>query len=447
MRRTWLVLVAVLALVAHGPVRADEAPPSRSLTLSEAVALASGQTPAVAIADLRNREAEARSNQARAALLPSLSGSVQQLDRTFNIRALGFSFPSIPGVPPSPDLIGPVQEFEARLRASQTLFAPSDWMKWRAARVGVTASRADRGASGEAAAHGAALAYLRTARAQALVDARSADVEIAEQLRTLAESQQKAGVAPAIDVTRARTELAASKVALLSAANQLDAARIDLARALGVDPVVRFEPADSLNETLGASAAPTEAEAAVAFALERRPDLKAETARVQRARAERNAISAERLPRLDVAADYGSSGEHAHDAIATRTVSVAVSVPLLDELRREGRIAEQCAVLGEAEVRARDLRDQIGADVRRALLDLDNGTQQVSLARDRLELARQEMDQARERFENGVAGNIEVINAQSSLIRARDEEIGARYATAVARVNLARAAGVAQTLR
>jgi len=447
MRRTWFALVATLALVAHGPARAAEAPPSRSLTLSEAVALASGQTPAVAIADLRNREAEARSNQARAALLPSLTGSVQQLDRTFNIRALGFSFPSIPGVPPSPDLIGPVQEFEARLRASQTLFAASDWMKWRASRVGVTASRADRGASGEAAAHGAALAYLRTARAQALVDARSADVEIAEQLRTLAESQQKAGVAPAIDVTRARTELAASKVALLSAANQLDAARIDLARALGVDPAVRFEPADSLNEALGASAAPTEAEAAVAFALERRPDLKAEAARVQRARAERNAISAERLPRLDVAADYGSSGEHAHDAIATRTVSVAVSVPLLDGLRREGRIAEQGAVLGEAEVRARDLRDQIGAEVRRALLDLDNGTQQVTLARDRLDLARQEMDQARERFENGVAGNIEVINAQSSLIRARDEEIAARYATAVARVNLARAAGVAQTLR
>lgn len=447
MRRIPFALLASLALLAHDPARATDAPPARHLTLSEAVALASGQTPAVAIADLRNREAEARADQARGALLPSLSGSVQQSDRTFNLRALGFSFPSIPGVPPSPDLVGPVQEFEARLRASQTLFAASDWMKWRASRVGVTASRADRGASGEAAAHGAALAYLRAARAQALVDARSADVEIAQQLRTLADSQQKAGVAPAIDVTRARTELAASRVALLSAANQLDAARIDLARALGVDPVVRFDPADSLNETLGASAAPTEAEAAVAFALERRPDLKAEAARVQRARAERSAISAERLPRLDVAADYGASGEHADDALATRTLSVALSVPLLDGLRREGRIAEQGALLGEAEVRAHDLRDQIGAEVRRALLDLDNGMQQVSLARERLELAQLELDQARERFENGVAGNIEVINAQSSLIRARDEEIAARFATAVARVNLARAAGVAETLR
>jgi len=45
-----------------------------------------------------------------------------------------------------------------------------------------------------------------------------------------------------------------------------------------------------------------------------------------------------------------------------------------------------------------------------------------------------------------VTGNIEVINAQSSLIRARDTEIDARYAAVTARVSLARAVGVARTL-
>jgi outer membrane protein TolC len=46
-----------------------------------------------------------------------------------------------------------------------------------------------------------------------------------------------------------------------------------------------------------------------------------------------------------------------------------------------------------------------------------------------------------------VAGNIEVIDAQSGLVQARDAEIEARFTIAVARVNLAQAAGVAQTLR
>ena len=39
-----------------------------------------------------------------------------------------------------------------------------------------------------------------------------------------------------------------------------------------------------------------------------------------------------------------------------------------------------------------------------------------------------------------------MIDAQSSLVRARDVDIDARFAIALARVNLARAVGVAQSI-
>src|SRR5205814_9088097 len=65
---------------------------------------------------------------------------------------------------------------------------------------------------------------------------------------------------------------------------------------------------------------------------------------------------------------------------------------------------------------------------------------------ERLRLAEEEVAQASERFTNGVAGNIEVITAQSSLLRARDTEIDARFTLAAARVALARAAGIARQL-
>jgi outer membrane protein len=70
----------------------------------------------------------------------------------------------------------------------------------------------------------------------------------------------------------------------------------------------------------------------------------------------------------------------------------------------------------------------------------------VTIALERLRLAQEEVDQARERFKAGVAGNIEVIEAQTSLIRARDTDIDARFAAAAAQVALARAAGVARTM-
>jgi outer membrane protein TolC len=45
-----------------------------------------------------------------------------------------------------------------------------------------------------------------------------------------------------------------------------------------------------------------------------------------------------------------------------------------------------------------------------------------------------------------VAGNIEVIDAQVSLVRARDTDIDARFAAAAARVALARAVGSTRQL-
>jgi outer membrane protein TolC len=63
-----------------------------------------------------------------------------------------------------------------------------------------------------------------------------------------------------------------------------------------------------------------------------------------------------------------------------------------------------------------------------------------------MRLAGDEIAQARERFASGVAGNIEVIDAQASLFRARDALIDARAAVVNARVALARAAGTARTL-
>ena len=81
-----------------------------------------------------------------------------------------------------------------------------------------------------------------------------------------------------------------------------------------------------------------------------------------------------------------------------------------------------------------------------ALLDLRSAAAQQSISGDRLRLAAEEVSQARQRFEAGVAGNIEVINAQESLVRAREADIDARFAGLTAKIALARSVGSARTL-
>ena len=439
-------LSAALALAPAAPL-AGAATAARPLALAEAVAIASASTPAVRLAGLGAEEAQAKIGQARAAFLPSLTGSASGLDRTFNARTLGFSFPTPPGTPAPPDLIGPVESVDARLKASQTVFDAGSWERLRAAHRGLEASRADQGASAEAAAQRAAIAYLRAARAGAVAAARRSDLEIAQALVGLADAQVQAGVTGQIDATRARVLVAASQGALLVALNQLARAQIELARSLGADPAARFALLDTLGTASALSDAPADSAAALVLALARRPEVAAERARQLKAESERSAILGERLPRVDLTADVGLSGVHPSDAISTRQVSLALSVPLLDGLRREARSAEQGAVVRESEVRGEDLRQQIAAEVDAARLDLASGLDQQGVAAEQLRLAEDELAQSRERFEHGVANNVEVINAQASLVRARDAEIDARFASALARVALARATGLARTLR
>jgi outer membrane protein TolC len=441
MRRR-IVLLLALALGAR-PLTGQTPLP---LSFADAVRLASGQAPPVALATLRSDEADARVRQARAALLPSLSLSGFWLNRTFNSKSLGIEFPSIPGQPPFPELIGPFNNYDARVNAGQTLLDWSSVVRVRAASAQATGSRAERGVTVETAALSAALAYLRAVRGQAAVLARQADSTIAAELVALAQAQKAAGVSAAIDVTRARTQLVTAEGLLLVARNQLDRARIELTRALGLEAATRLTLTDTLAGALGAADVPAQRDSAVAAALAQRPDLKAELARAGAARQTGAAIRAERLPRLAVGADYGVNGPTMPRSIATRDLTLQVSVPLIDGFRREARLAEQDAVVRESEVRERDLRQQIVADVDGALLDLHSANAQQVVAAEQLRLAADELSQSRQRFKAGVAGNIEVINAQSSLIRARDADIDARFAAASARVSLARAAGVARTL-
>jgi outer membrane protein TolC len=115
-------------------------------------------------------------------------------------------------------------------------------------------------------------------------------------------------------------------------------------------------------------------------------------------------------------------------------------------LRREGRVEEQTAVAHELDNRARDLRTQVEADVRTALLNLASSTEVVAAARERLTLAEQEVVQARERFQAGVSGNADVITAALGLNSARTQLVDALTSYQASRVALARAQGAISTL-
>jgi outer membrane protein TolC len=93
-----------------------------------------------------------------------------------------------------------------------------------------------------------------------------------------------------------------------------------------------------------------------------------------------------------------------------------------------------------------DIRNRIVLEVKTALAQLESARNEVNVVRAGVQLAQQEVTQARDRFQAGVANNIEVVTAQDELARANDNQIGALYRYNQSRADLARSVGQMETI-
>ncbi|MDP9201359.1 MAG: TolC family protein [Gemmatimonadota bacterium] len=446
-----LALLAAVASVAiaSAPVDGQQAP-AISLTLGDAARLAARQSALAQGARLRADEAEARVRQRKADLLPTVSSYVQEAGRTFNTSTLGIEFPTPPGQPPVFDpkgqVEGPVNTLDVRGRVQQNLLDFGALGRVRSAQAGARSSSADADAIAEQAATVATTAYVRAMRADADLHARQADTLLATELLGIAQSQLQAGTGVGLDVTRAKAQLAATRASLIASRNARDHARLDLLRSLALPVGAQIVLTDSLSAAASGEPAPDEATLA-AQAIRTRPDILAEDERVRAAQQGLSAIKAERLPTLGLVADDGVIGKNGARLLNTYTWGLQVTLPIFDGFKREARVQEQRSVIKEAEIRRRDLEQQAEVDVRGALLDLSAAREQLDAAQERLRLAEQELSQSRDRFNAGVAGNADVVNASLALTASRTLVNDTEAAYQLARVSLARATGSVTTLK
>jgi outer membrane protein TolC len=429
MRLVWLL--PFTAVLAAAPVE---------LSLKHAVQLAvspDGNTRVRLTAEAL-KQAESRTAQARAALLPDLEGAFtdESLTRSLTAMGLQFSIP-IPGFH-LPSFVGPFTTMDARVSASQSVFDFSSIRRFQASKVGVSAARSDVNGSAEQVAAQVARAYLAAVRADADVEAAQANVALSEAVLKQAENQKAAGTGTGIEITRARVQLANDRQRLLVAENARRAAGLQLLRGIGLRLDTDLVLTDKLQYV------PVDAvtmEQAKELAIKERPDLAAQQEREATARLSASATKLERLPTVAAFGDYGSSGSGFDNSMPTRTIGISVRVPLFDGGRRDARRAESVSQYRAEKVKTNDLKEQIELDVRLALDALHSAEEQVKVSKEGLGLAENELAQARRRYEAGVAIGVEVTDAQSRLERARDNQTTALYNYNMGRIDLAQAMG------
>lgn len=420
--------------------------PALQLSLKQAVdiALAPEGNTRVKLAEEAIRQAEARSAESRAALLPNLDSSITDENQTRNLKAFGFQFPNVPVLGFTiPTFVGPFDVFDARANANMNIFDFSAIRNYQASKVAIEAVKAENQGTRDQVTDQVARAYLTGLRAEAALDTAKANVELSEALLKLAQSQKNIGTGTGIEVTRAEVQLANDRQRQLVAENDVVRAHLQLLKVIGLkldNPVeltgkLTYIPAENM-----------EVAQALATARENRSELKAQERREQSAKLSYSAVKFERLPSLGAFGDYGTIGTSINNAVPTRTFGASLRIPVFDGGRRDARRAESASAYRQEQIRTADLRDQIDLDVRVALDSLRSADGQVKAAEEGLKLAENELAQAQRRYRAGVTNSIEVTDAQTRLDRARDNRIAALYNYNLARIDLGSATGTIRSM-
>lgn len=404
--------------------------------LARLVERAQAQSPTLAQAAARRRQAEAGAAQARAALLPALTANAQA-QRGRNLSGMAGTATTASGTLNASweiDLFGG-QRAAAEAGAAEATAATADW---HAARVSLAADVAQ--------------AYVQLRLAQAREESAELDTRFAEQIAAWGREQQKAGLMSASDAAILNTERA------VAAANRSQW-RAEAQIALQTLALLCGERAEALAAELAPPAvapqgfdlrrsqprAPAFDVAALpAQLLAQRPDLAAAHQRWIAAVQTQRSVEAQRWPQLSLAALAGETRLRAGSATSnasTWSFGPSLSLPIFDAGLRKARAEGAEAAADEAAAGLQARWQQAVAEVEQQLQRVTAGAERErevdAVKREWEGIALRTAAQAQAGLQSGAQRNTTFRNA----LAAYDAVLGVRAEQALAWIGLYRSLG------
>jgi outer membrane protein len=430
---TAALLLFVLCVNAEGMKAQDAASGDEPLTINSAVDLALKQNLDIQIANIEAATRQQDRVIARSALLPQASFDADESVRRFNLKGdFGIQFP---GVPQS---IGPYQAVHVGPVFSAPIFDLTLIRQYQAAGHRLLASRADEQTVREETVLLTVSEYMAHLRALASITAAQSRVELATRLAQQADDLLRDGVASKIDVSRAQVRLREEQQGLIDSKRDADTTVYALKRILNVTDSQQIAFADQQDFFQTPS---LDLSDPLATALVQRSELHSLAENIKAAQLAHKAAVAQSLPKLTFDGSWNEQGQTFKTATPGYEYQVGMKVPLftggrLKAERKSTALAEQ-----RTQTQLTQERNEVTEQVRDGQVELQSALHQVDLGRQEVQLANEQVTLSQGRFQSGVTDNIEVTQAQDSLARANDAEIGALFRYNIARAQLARAVG------
>lgn len=425
-------VVAALCAAACGV--AWPASAERVVTLDEAQARAIATHERIRAAEAAQERAEVAPWRAYSAMAPSVKDRVGYTREKEQI-----SFPSeiaaaIPGFNP---VVVAQDEVRNVLAIGQPLYVHQFWALREIGKAEVRQSDEVYRAARQDVLLSVAAAYYELLRAQALEEVATQTLALSEVEIEHASERVRAGEAVQSDVLRAQTERARAQQRLAETRGQVEIARDQLRRLAALDG--DFSVAEPAPRALALDSV----DGFIRSAHERNPDLKIREATVEAARGEEHRREAQLYPSLGLDFAYQNIN---HDTFADRndfwSLVVRAQIPIFESGGSHWLdVSEQKAVVSQKEAETSGFERDLEVDVRRAWVTVRTLEAKRVAADEALHLAGESYRMLSERYTAGVATNLDVLTALTSLSSARADDASIRYASGFARIQLERVAG------
>jgi len=416
----------------EGKATADVMP----LSLDEAMQRGLRTNLGLILQSSNERGANGQRLQQLQSLLPTVTGQVSYQVQQIDLAAYGLKFP---GINP---IIGPFQVEDFRAYLTQDLFNLNSFQNYMAAKHNFQAAKLTAQDARDLVVLTVGNAYLLCIADDARIKAVQAELDNSKLSFDQATDAHEAGTSPRLDVLRAQVDYQSEQQTLIAAVNQLAKDKLALARAIGLPLDQKYTLTDS---TPFQALDTPDPEAAFQQAVKQRKDLAAAAETAKGAEASKKAAFDDQLPTVQVTGNFGDEGETFTHSHGTYLAEGTLAAPILQIAKTRGEEDVAQAQLDQARAKLSDQVQQVNADVRDAILDIQTAAKLVEATRSNVDLAREALSEAQQRFKAGVDESLAVSQALATDRQAEDQYISALYQHNVAKLSLARALGVAST--
>lgn len=403
--RSFAYISLALALLMGSNALAQQAKPAAPLTLQQCIDLAMRDQTDVIVARNNVLVAKARTADALSNYLPQLSiqnnafhwGSQSVLSKVTNGTALSVN----------------QNIFDGGLREANMTNA----------RYGVVQNKAGLTRTVQTTTYSVSKAYYEVLRSKHLAEVADASVKYNEGLKAQVEERAKQGDVAKVDVLPVEAQLANARVSLLSAQNAVRTASLTLQSTIGLSPRRGFDVAD-MDVTPSVEVKPLESYVNTAVAV--RPDILQSKAGTGAARASLKAARLNLYPRPLISGTYQREIQGGFTSSSGQVVGGFVFDIFNGGANRAAYRAAQANRANAAQQEVQVNRD-IQTQVEEAYLNLTDAKERLAATEVGLTAAQANYDVQKDRYSQGLATTLDLLNAEVQLITAQSNSVQARY--------------------